>query len=158
MDFKSLEASPSKLAKTTQATPTDSQFRISEKKRRGSALMLAEGPQAPVLMSSLLLCTCSATVSLVRYLSTHSKYSPKTLKHIANGSFQHFPLTRYLHLADHFNCLLGWPTWPNHHSEGVGVFHWINCFYCLDQSSRLKEVTQTFKKLNHFWPFDQWFD
>lgn len=85
---------------------------------------------------------CSlAIVSLAGYFGTHSKWSPQTLKHFANGFFQCFPLKLYPHLVDYFNCLLGWPAWPNYHSVGVGVFHWINCFYrfyWLDQSSRLK--------------------
>lgn len=82
----------------------------------------SEGSWAPTPMFPLLLCPCLAIVSLARYLSVPAKRSPQTLKHFANVFFRHFPLKLYPHLVHHFNGLLGWPTWPNNHSEGVGVF------------------------------------
>ena len=65
---------------------------------------------------------CAAGVSLARYLDAPSKWLLQTLKYFASVFFQHFSPRLYPHLVDHFNCLLGWPTWPNNHSDGVGVF------------------------------------
>lgn len=65
---------------------------------------------------------CAAGVSLARYLDAPSEWLLQTLKYFASVFFQHFSPRLYPHLVDHFNCLLGWPTWPNNHSDGVGVF------------------------------------